>query len=215
MSLLVLILLSSHCYSRLKYSKPVQSLINKKTRKTELCFSCEILLQSKPGDSWRSISAHTEDHTKRTKLQSTGWGRCWEYCRTSHPSDKCMSTVTESGQGGQCMYSALRVFGCHQCVYCTTGFIRPCFNFAQLTVGEFKTRANKHSHIECIVYIVTVWIKNRLIQKFFMSGRIFCILQYSAYNATCCHQCVIVIHTLSELSTSLCMYNIIISLSRL
>ena len=36
--------------------------------------------------------------------------------------------------------------------YCRTGFICPCFNFArfaQLTVDEFKTRANtgKHSHI--------------------------------------------------------------------
>ena len=30
------------------------------------------------------------------------------------------------------------------------GFMRPCFNFAQLTVGKFKTRANKHSHIECM-----------------------------------------------------------------
>ena len=26
--------------------------------------------------------------------------------------------------------------------YCRTGFIRPCFNFAQLIVGKFKTRAN-------------------------------------------------------------------------
>ena len=40
------------------------------------------------------------------------------------------------------------------------GFIHPCFNFAQLTVGKFKTRVNKHSQIECIVYIVTGRIQN-------------------------------------------------------
>ena len=37
-------------------------------------------------------------------------------------------------------------FCCHG--YCRTGFIPSCFNFAQfaqLTVGEFKTRANKYS----------------------------------------------------------------------
>ena len=43
-------------------------------------------------------------------------------------------------------------------------FIRPCFNFAhftQLTVGEFKARVNKHSHIECMVYIVAGKINKR------------------------------------------------------
>ena len=46
----------------------------------------------------------------------------------------------------------------------------PCFNFAhftQLTVGEFKTRANTHSHIEySSVYMATGRIK-----KFSMRGR--------------------------------------------
>ena len=49
-------------------------------------------------------------------------------------------------------------------LYCKTGFIRPCFGFAhyiQSTVREFKTRANKPSHIECIVFIVTGRIQNR------------------------------------------------------
>ena len=34
-------------------------------------------------------------------------------------------------------------------MYCRTGFIRPCFKFALSTVDEFKTKANKLSHIEC------------------------------------------------------------------
>ena len=58
--------------------------------------------------------------------------------------------------------------------YCRTGFIHPYFNFshlAQLTVGEFKPRANKHSHIECIVYIVTGQIQNQSKQKLCMSGQ--------------------------------------------
>ena len=48
------------------------------------------------------------------------------------------------------------------------GFIRPCFNFAhfaQLTMGEFKTRANTVSHIEyIIVYIVPAWANSKLVE---------------------------------------------------
>ena len=51
------------------------------------------------------------------------------------------------------------------------GCIHPCFNFAQLTVGEFKPRANKHSHIESVVYIVIGRIQNQTKQKFFIRGR--------------------------------------------
>ena len=40
-------------------------------------------------------------------------------------------------------------------IYCRTGFIRLCFYFAQMTVDEFKTRLDTHSHIEYIVCIVT------------------------------------------------------------
>ena len=47
-------------------------------------------------------------------------------------------------------------------VYCRTGFICPSFNFAKLIEGEFKTRANKYSHIECLVYIVTGRIQNQI-----------------------------------------------------
>ena len=56
--------------------------------------------------------------------------------------------------------------------YCRIGFIHPCFNFTQLTVGEFKTRADKHSCMECIVYIVTEQIQNRSEQKFSMKKRL-------------------------------------------
>ena len=48
------------------------------------------------------------------------------------------------------------------CVYCRTGYILPCFNFAHfaiLKLDEFKTRANIHSIIEYIVYIETRRIK--------------------------------------------------------
>ena len=70
--------------------------------------------------------------------------------------------------------------GAFKFIYCRTSFIRPCFNsanFAQMTVDDFKTRVNKHSHIECIVYKVTGQIQNRSKQKFFTRGRIFCVLQ--------------------------------------
>ena len=40
-----------------------------------------------------------------------------------------------------------------------------------MTVGEFKTRVNKHSHIECIVYIVTGRIQNRSKLKFLTIGQ--------------------------------------------
>ena len=58
-------------------------------------------------------------------------------------------------------------------INCRTGFINIGFNFAhfaQLKVGEFERRVNKHSHIECIVYIVTERIENWSKQKFFTRG---------------------------------------------
>ena len=57
-----------------------------------------------------------------------------------------------------------KILGFFLLIYCRTGFIRPCFNFAhfaQLTVGELKTRVIKHSRTKCIVHIVTGQIQNR------------------------------------------------------
>ena len=69
---------------------------------------------------------------------------------------------------GYPMYNYRSNYDHWYCIYCRMGFIHPCFNFAhlaQLTVGEFKTRANNHSHIECIVNIETEviheWAKKR------------------------------------------------------
>ena len=74
-------------------------------------------------------------------------------------------------------------------IYCRTGFIRPGFNFAhfaQLTVGEFNTRANKHSHIACTSSLYCNWANSKPVETEVPDsqvgenkvGRIFCVLQY-------------------------------------
>ena len=67
-------------------------------------------------------------------------------------------------------------------IYCRTGFIRPCFNFAQLTVGKFKTSRNRSSRKGKFIAFYSIFNPTNVIQ---MKNKIHCKFVFIRSEAGC------------------------------